>query len=492
MILLSSIGIYVRESRDDRGENYDTIETQRDLLLRYAAQNNLGTIYNVYIDDNVSGVYFDRPGLGNLKIDADSGMVDLLLIKDLSRLGRNNARTLLFLEYLQERGVRVLTSDGRFDSSKDWDTVGIDSWYNERYVLDLSRKIRANLRHKIETGEYVGNAPYGYKKSVQLHNRLVIDEAEVPVIEEIYSFYLQGWGYKAVAEVLNDKKIPPPGDARSLSGLWGATAIKRILANRVYIGDTVQGISEKISCKSKKTRMLPESRWTVTPNTHQAIITAEMFEKARVMRTSRQTGAGNYKGGIHVFKEVIFCGECNSSMFARSRNGKMSGYICSNYAKNGSKACSSHFISEKFLVEIIKNDVWNNCNEYLKKDGQNYRSPVQSKITPEQSIEELKKKVEGILRKQQVIYSDKLDDKISADLFGRVNAELEEKLKAMDFTIKRLEGSLGEVKTDEVGDMMRSLMQLTPENKFLREVVVASVNKICVYEGKIEVVYKFH
>ena len=140
----------MRESRDDREENYETIETQRDLLIEYVKTNNLGDIKRIYIDDNVSGAGFERDGIEALKEDVLNKSINLLVIKDLSRLGRNNAKTLLFLDFLEENGVRVKTFDGRYDSLKDNETVGIETWYNERYIQDISRKIRASLRFKIE------------------------------------------------------------------------------------------------------------------------------------------------------------------------------------------------------------------------------------------------------------------------------------------------------------------------------------------------------
>jgi DNA invertase Pin-like site-specific DNA recombinase len=170
------IGIYVRESRDENEENYETIETQRDLLIDYVKKNKLGEIKRVYIDDNVSGAGFERKGIEELKTDVSSSEIDLLIIKDLSRLGRNNAKTLLFLDFLEEKGVRVITFDGRYDSIRDNDTVGIDTWYNERYVRDISRKIRTNLQFKIQKGEYIGNAPYGYEKSQLEKNKLVVNK----------------------------------------------------------------------------------------------------------------------------------------------------------------------------------------------------------------------------------------------------------------------------------------------------------------------------
>ena len=129
------VGVYVRESRDDKQQNYETIETQRDLLIDFVEKNGLGEVKSIYIDDNVSGSKFDREGLSKLKADVVNQNLDLLVLKDLSRLGRNNAKTLLFLDFLEEHGVRVVTHDGRYDSEKDNDTVGIDTWYNELYQL---------------------------------------------------------------------------------------------------------------------------------------------------------------------------------------------------------------------------------------------------------------------------------------------------------------------------------------------------------------------
>lgn len=129
------VGIYVRESRDDNDENYETIETQRDMLVDFVLKNKLGEVASIYIDNNVSGTGFEREGLKKLEEDVKNKNINLLLLKDLSRLGRNNAKTLLFLDFLEEYDVRVLTTDGRYDSIKDNDMVGIETWFNERYAI---------------------------------------------------------------------------------------------------------------------------------------------------------------------------------------------------------------------------------------------------------------------------------------------------------------------------------------------------------------------
>lgn len=129
------IGIYVRESRDDNEENSDTLETQRELLIDHASRSISGNVSGIYEDDNVSGSAFERPGLDRLRSDVLAGRMDLLLLKDLSRLGRNNAKTLLFIDFLEENGVRIITFDGRYDSLRDNETAGLETWVNERYVI---------------------------------------------------------------------------------------------------------------------------------------------------------------------------------------------------------------------------------------------------------------------------------------------------------------------------------------------------------------------
>lgn len=436
------IGIYVRESRDDNEENYETIETQRDLLVNLVEKENLGRIFRIYMDDNVSGSGFEREGIELLKQDVVSGKINLLLLKDLSRLGRSNAKTLLFLDFLEEYGVRVVTFDGRYDSFKDSDTVGIETWFNERYIRDISRKIRASLRFKISRGEYIGSAPYGYLKSGEVKNRLCVDESTACIVREIFRLYREGYGYAGIARILNSKGIPPPS-GRSKNGrgsVWNPVTIGRILSNRVYTGDTVQGVSEKISFKSKKTRRLPENRWVMTAGTHEAIIDREEFETVRKIREGRNWHSGTNKGRIHVFSGILVCGACGSSMYARVRRGRAAGYICGNYCRNGRASCTSHHISEHLITGVIADELLRivECPEIVKKAERLYNDFSEKQNYKGQRAERLERQLELKRRQQQELYLDKLEGSISEDLFLRTNRILEAKIRAMDREITRL------------------------------------------------------
>ncbi len=445
-LMCYKVAIYVRESRDDNEENYETIETQKGLLIDFAEKNKLGNIVEVYIDDNVSGSMFERKGIEKLKSDIMSHRVDLLLLKDLSRLGRNNAKTLMFLDFLEECGVRVLTYDGRYDSIKDNDTVGIETWFNERYIRDISRKIRANLKFKIAKGEYIGHAPYGYKKSDEEKNRLVVDESKAYIVKEIYGMYLMGYGYAHIAKQLDQKGYLPPGAKSDISYLnkgWNAAAVKRILGNRVYIGDTVQGVSEKISFKSKKTRRLPEEMWVVTENTHNAIISREEFYDVQKLRREKRSGLGPHKGNLHLFRGLLYCGKCGSVMFARQRRDRPMGYICGNYAKKGREGCTSHYVAEDELLDIIKYDmvsllsdegIKHNLKRLIEKD-------LQDKNAPKCELAELERLLKEKQRQQEVLYIDKLEGRISEQLFTRMNTNLENRITLLENGMEKIKSS---------------------------------------------------
>ncbi|HOM02384.1 MAG TPA: recombinase family protein [Acetivibrio sp.] len=469
-------GIYVRESRDDNEENYETIETQRDLLVDYVVKNGLGEITGIYIDDNVSGSGFERKGIYELKRDVAEGKINLLVLKDLSRLGRNNAKTLLFLDFLEENGVRVVTFDGRYDSLKDNDIVGIETWFNERYILDISRKIRANLKFKIQKGEYIGHAPFGYEKSPCEKNRLIVNKEEAGIVRRIYNLYKEGYGYSYIAEILNREGVKSPS-----KGLWNPIAVRRILLNRVYTGDTVQGVSEKISFKSKKTRRLPKDCWVITENTHEPIVSKEEYEEIQRIRSNKNVGPRPHKGIIHTFRGSIFCGACGSVMFARKRHNRPMSYICSSYGKAGRDACTSHSIREKDICEVVLEDVLNLLN------NEKMVIKIFQKLEQGKSVEDceslrkkLLKQMETKQKQQEILYQDRLENKISESLFLRMNEQLENRISAIKQEIFQLDARKTE--SEDLNDKANELRNYISNNGLTNEVVKLIINRIIVFD----------
>lgn len=423
------VAVYLRQSRDDNMENYESIESQKGLLINFC-KNVLGKErLMIYEDDNISGSTFDRPGLEKMKNDAENGMIEILVIKDLSRLGRNNARTLMYLEYFEELGIRVVTADGRYDSLKDNEMAGIQTWYNELYVKDISRKTRANIKYKMLIGEYIGKAPYGYIKTSQAKNKLQADESKAKIVRMIFNLFIDGYACKDIADMLNKNGIVSPGNTK-----WNSLAVRRILTNKVYTGDSVQGKTERVSYKSKKARRLPESQWIVSENTHQPIISRETFDKASKIINMQKRTKHKSPSKTHYFKNLLFCGDCGNIMYYRKRANSSSGYICKNYALYGNKKCTSHFIKEEYLINIVSEEI---LKLYESVDIENIVNFF-SGIIFEKAIENLKKLIERKEKQQNILYMDRLEKRISEKLFENMNASIETELNKMKLELDGL------------------------------------------------------
>lgn len=480
------IGIYVRQSRDENDENIETIETQKRLLIDFVAKNNLGTIFKTYFDDNVSGAGFERYALDELKKDVLSCNINLVVLKDLSRLGRNNAKTLMFLDFLEEYGVRVITSDGRYDSLKDNETVGIDTWFNERYIRDISKKIRANLRFKIEQGEYIGNAPYGYVKSINEKNKLVIDERTAPVVREIFGLYKKGYGYAAISNLLNEKGYPSPSSKNSDIPItpWNQVSVQRILCNRVYIGDTVQGVSEKISFKNKKTRRLPFDKWIITTNTHEPIVANGDFDEVQKLRARKRSNQGYNRSITHLLSNLLFCGNCGKVMYVRARKDKPVGYVCSSYSKNGCDSCTSHYVAEQTIIDVITKELLEMlsnrelidsfCMKYKMKDDQaELRREVAQKLDQQIVLKQ---------KQQDTLYGDRLESKISEQLFIRMNQTIEARISSLNQEREKIREE--EMKQIDKTHIIDNFINKIKNQGISKNIVALMVNRIVVYDSK--------
>ena len=296
--------IYCRLSVEDRGKEQqesESIRNQRALLLDYAAEQGW-SVYDIYADEDYSGLREDRPEFQRLLADAEKGRFSIILCKTQSRFTRN---AITAEQYLHEKfpfwGVRFVTLvdhvDTAFRSNKK--TRQINSLVNEWYSEELSENIRAVFRRKMEEGKFLGNyAPYGYRKDPCDHHHLVIDSETTPIVEKIYDLYLSGLSCKMIAEKLMTEQIPTPSQLKKSRGedlgrkdciRWSAGTVRKILKNPVYIGHMVQGKEVKISFKEKKVRETPENQWFVVKNTHEPIVKEEIFaEVGRMMAFKRK------------------------------------------------------------------------------------------------------------------------------------------------------------------------------------------------------------
>lgn len=374
-----NVGIYARLSRDDErsGESV-SIENQKELLTRYVREQGWN-LYSYYCDDGVSGTTFDRPGLNDLIGDVTAGKVNLVLCKDLSRWGRDYIECGKYTDYIfPSLGCRFIAlNDGVDTLHKNNEMVMIlKNVMNDLYARDTSNKIKAVKKSTFKAGKYVGcYAPMGYMKSPEDKHILEIDPATAPIVRHIFDLRLQGYGFRRIALALNEERIPSPrsfyymaegrDNLRGETLCWNDVTVKTILRNEVYIGHMVQNKTGTVSYKNHKQISKPESEWIRVENTHEPLISQETWDAVQRLDNHPARGRSGKSGTIALFGGLLRCSDCGSSMrYMRDYRKKTSGkepefksYVCNRYASGGKNACSSHYINQKVLEQIVLIDI---------------------------------------------------------------------------------------------------------------------------------------
>ncbi|MBE5821918.1 MAG: recombinase family protein [Clostridiales bacterium] len=276
--------IYCRESRDDYGENYQRIETQRDLLIKYCINNGYTNIVEIIMDDDKSGTDFSR--FKDIRNKVKNKEIDVIVFKNSARLGRNQKEALAFVEYLEENNIEIIFEDEQYDE----EMFGLYAWFNERRARDDSKNIRRNLRHKMEEGNLIIRPIYGYEKK---GDNLIINQSTSNVVKDIFEKFSNNWGFEEIVDYLNKNNISTPSKARNYlnskkTDKWNYQHIRRILKDERYIGTYIGGYTEKVSFKSKKIRIKEKDKWIIIPNHHDKIIEKELFDKVqKIMEKKR-------------------------------------------------------------------------------------------------------------------------------------------------------------------------------------------------------------
>ena len=374
--------LYLRLSRDDREDGSvktesDSIANQRELLRSFVKSRPDIQIFDIYVDDGYSGGNFDRPAFKRMTKDIESGKVNCVIVKDLSRFGREYIEAGRWIEKIYPAlNVRFLSVTDQFDSntadfSEKAFVVPVKNFLNESYCRDISGKVRSHQKIKREKGEFIGAfAPYGYRKDPENKNRLVVDAEAADVVRKIFTWKMGGLSLGAIAGKLNERQVLSPKAYKEANGehyhsgfagtgtpKWSAVQMKRILTNEVYIGNLVQGKQERISYKVKKRWNKPEAEWTRVEDTHPAIIKQSEF---KVVQKLLQYDGRASKTAEHAsfFSGFVFCGDCGTPMVRRVNRYKdreKAFYICQTKNKGG--ACTRHSISEEVLKEIVLKEI---------------------------------------------------------------------------------------------------------------------------------------
>jgi len=361
------IGGYVRLSRDEDSANYSSILSQKKIIEEYASEKKLGHLYKYYEDDNYSGYTFERPAFKEMMQDLEDGKIDLIIAKDLSRLGRHNAKMLLLIENIRECGKRLILVEegsGGYDTSEDDDDIiGIKTWYNERYIKDISRKIRSSFRVKQKDGTLIFHEYYGYRKNPLDKHQLVIDEECAEVVKIIFDLYIQGNGYYKIVDYLNKQNISTPSmilkkrfEERekvlksTVSTQWQTYNISRIIKDDLYAGTLRLGKTKKLTIKGKPYKTSPDEQYVFVDH-HEPIIDKQTFELAQELNQKRNdTPYRGNKNHDYVFSKFVYCGHCASYMTGRNVKGYPIYYLCGAYQKYGKKKCIHSVLKESLLL----------------------------------------------------------------------------------------------------------------------------------------------
>jgi DNA invertase Pin-like site-specific DNA recombinase len=358
---------YVRLSRDEDKESYSSILSQKSMIEECAMQHDW-SISKYYEDDNCSGYSFDRPAFNELMKDLEGNLVDVVIAKDLSRIGRHNAYTLLFLDKIKSLNKRmILPKEGKgYDTAKDEnDLLGITTWYNEMYVKDISRKIKSSIKSRQKEGRMIIKEAFGYKRIQGDKHKLEIDPEAAEIVQKIFKLYLSGIGYRKIAELLNQEGCPTPsqykvykktGESKGnkVSKLWNSVHVQRILKNDIYIGTLRLGKTEKRVIKGKSYKQTQENQYIFIDD-HPSIISKEIFEEVQLAAERRSNNHSKGAASLNnIFSGLIYCQDCGSYMISYKKKGKPKSYICGTYHMYGNKNCTRHTIQEEFLKEAVR------------------------------------------------------------------------------------------------------------------------------------------
>lgn len=506
-----NVAVYLRLSRDDNKIESDSIISQRDIILSYIRSHEDMKMSDIYIDDGWSGTNFDRPAFKRMLEDIKTGKINCVIVKDLSRLGRDYIEAgRLIQKTFPAFSVRFIALTDNYDSlTADYSEraiiLPVKNFVNDSYCRDISCKVRSHQKIKRENGEFIGAfAVYGYKRSKENKNKLVPDSYAADIVKKIFHLKIQGYSCLAIAKKLNGMGILSPLEYKKSQGQnyhtgfitgtnakWSSAAVKRILENEVYIGNMVQGKSEKVNYKVKKSVMKPKEEWVKVENIHEAIISKEDFETAgRLLKMDIHASSGI--GKSHIYSGLLFCGDCMAPMIRRiSRyKGKENVYyICA--AKNRGEGCTRHSINENKLNNIVLTAIRQQIDLYM--DKKNVLSVIGQTEVDFEEVAAFEREIKNMHAEQEKyiylkagLYEDMKNHIITEEDFYNFGRVYEQRLKEFGMAIKAQEETVKNLYKSglESGielDKIKETMQITEPD---RMALITFINRILVYEDK--------
>ena len=522
-------GLYLRLSQEDerQGESV-SIDNQRTILRKYAEDKGF-EIHDEYIDDGVSGTTFDRPEVQRLLDDAKTGVINTIIVKDLSRFGRNYIEVGQYVDYVFPAfGIRFIAIQDNVDTenrdSGAMEMMPIMNVFNEWHAANTSKKIRAVKRANAKEGIYTAKkASYGYKMGTDKKRAPVIDEEAAPIVRRIFEMYASGISPMKIAEVLNKEGIPSPAvyaysqtgqkPKPNAVGIWTAVTIREMLNKIIYIGHMPQLRWSSYSYKNHKRFRKDEKEWTVVYNTHEPIISQELWDRVQERQKSVATGRQTKIGFTHPLSGFLICADCGNKMklcttVSRNTGKRFYHFNCGFHLRYGKSYCFSHYIAASILEEIVLEDIREMARrivldeeaireEYIRHNAELADKTIKS---AKKELQVKHKRAEEITRLIQVAYEDRVKGKMPEDICLGFIQKYSEEQKKLETEIAELEGKLTETENtiQSADEFIRSIKKYLDAPELTREMCYELIDRIIIggasdtarKEREIEIVYK--
>lgn len=504
------VALYIRLSKEDESEGpSQSVTNQKSLLDEFVRKHRL-QVYDTYVDDGYSGTSFDRPDFQRMIGDIETKKVNMVITKDLSRLGRDYIMTGHYMErYFPEKRVRYISLldgiDTGVESSAN-DITPFRAIMNDMYAKDISKKIKSVKRDKQRKGQFIGGKPaYGYKMHPTEKNKIVIDEEVAPTVRRIFNMALDGMSCRKIAAKLNEEGVPTPatycgwnmGRKGPYAGFWSSERISEMLQNETYIGNMVQGRTVKISYKSKKCLKQDRENWVVVEGTHEPLIDAETFRKVRMLVSSRRhTRSRTYD---FLLKGLIICHECGYPLAVLNRKNAAGEdvlyFVCRTYQRfTKAGVCTCHSIKEKTVTNAVIAKVREVCEAYLNPKellpmAQEAVEQARKENALETEVQAVQSKIDSLTANLDKVYLDRLSGLLPEADFERIYNRVKVERSALEEKRQELERRRKSPVHTE--NMAKELVQRFMDSAFAsRELLVSLVERVELTESK-EILIQF-
>lgn len=507
--------LYIRLSKDDgRKTESESVTSQREILKEYLKIHPDIEAFEYYVDDGYSGTNFDRPGFRRMIDDIISGKVDCVIVKDLSRFGRNHVDMGYYTDNVfVRRQIRFIAINNGVDTaSKSMNaatqciSVGVTNVLNESVAATTSVNVRGTLNVRRSNGKFIGSfASYGYMKDPDDRHKLIIDDEAAAVVKMIFDKFLSGMSIIGITKELNEAGIPNPSTYKKLKGynykhpsgkindsMWPESSVRRVLKNEMYVGDMIQGKSTTVSYKIKQCMAVPKEEWFVVKGTHEPIIGRETFDKAQSL-FNRNIRKSPDKKEVDLFSGLVRCADCMRAMSKKSNKhpyGEYHYYRCTTARKMQKGACTNHTIridkiEEAVLVFLQKMvEVATEYDGIIEKINSDSRRKNNSSVLLN-AIESKNCEKEKYLNAIRELYPDWKNGDISKQEYMELKADLQEKVEKIETAINGFNEKLAEYQKDmgQENPFITSFRRIGNIERLTRPIVTELIEEILVHEG---------